>query len=431
PGPADSGADQPSVPTDRRMHYPGYQGEPADESDQDSMSSIFRRAKHPVDTSGQPAGGSGVSAGGPDVPAGTSDGPEALGTPPHQTDSTREPATTAVRPQAGVIQPTYGERAAGGVTVRPPRAQDVDRRAERRAERLIAGWFLISVIGTVGFVVTNFVGDKYKAYYTPSLGAALGLAVGGLGIGLILWAKRLMPHEQAVQERHAFASSKEEIAVTEEEIAAGFADTGLARYPLLRRTLLGAGTVLGGLIVVPLLNLTNTKPGKKLDHTSWVKGARLVTEDGRYVKLGDVAIGGIETVFPAVPVTESDGTVAYQPKTDVQTKADSTTLLIRLPPGVDRPRKGREDWGVDGHVAYSKICTHAGCPVSLYEQQTHHLLCPCHQSVFDVRDGCRAIFGPASRSLPQLAIAADKDGFLYARDGDYHEPVGAAFWERS
>ncbi|EIV96515.1 ubiquinol-cytochrome c reductase iron-sulfur subunit [Frankia sp. QA3] len=435
PGPAGSGGgDQPGDSAQERVHYAGYQGEPADKSDQDSMSSIFKRAKHPVDTSGAPAGGSGISAGGPDVPAGTSDGPEALGTPPHQTDSTRDPETTVIRAgDAGVAQPTYGERAGGGggVTVRPPRAEDVDRRAERRAERLIAFWFLISVVGTVGFVITNFVGDKHKAYYTPSLGSALGLAVGGLGIGMILWAKRLMPHEQAVQERHEFTSSKEDIAVTEAEIAAGFADTGLARFPLLRRTLLGAGTVLGGLIVVPLLNLTNSKPGKKLDHTSWVKGARLVTEDGRLVKLGDISIGGIETVFPAIPVTESDGTTTYKPKMDLHAKADSTTILIRLPPGVDRPRKGRENWSIDGHVAYSKICSHAGCPVSLYEQQTHHLLCPCHQSVFDVLDGCRAIFGPASRSLPQLAITADDDGFLYARNGDYDEPVGAAFWERS
>jgi ubiquinol-cytochrome c reductase iron-sulfur subunit len=263
------------------------------------------------------------------------------------------------------------------------------------------------------------------------MGVALALAVGGLGFGLILWAKRLMPHEQAVQERHPFASPDEEVAVTEEEVALGFADTGLGRHPMVRRSLLGAGTVLGGLLVVPLLNLTNSKPGKKLDHTHWVKGARLVTGEGRYVKLGDLAIGSIETVFPAIPVTEADGRIAYDPQVDVHAKADSATILIRLAPGENSPRPGRENWEVNGHVAYSKICTHAGCPVSLYEQQTHHLLCPCHQSVFNVLDGCRAIFGPASRSLPQLALAVDNEGYFIARDGDYTEPVGAAFWERS
>jgi ubiquinol-cytochrome c reductase iron-sulfur subunit len=381
--------------------------------------SIFDRVKHPVTTSGGAAAESGASAGGTAIRQGHADGPERLGTPPNQTDSASKPSHTVVVPG----QP-------GGVGVPGRRAEDLDVRAARRAERLVAFWFTLSVLGTVGFVVTNFVGDKHAEYYTPALGAALGIALGGLGIGVILWAKRLLPHEQAVQPRHDFRSSDEEIAATEETFREGFADTGLAKRPLLRRSLLGAGTALGGLVVVPLLNLTNAKPGKKLNTTEWVKNARLVTAEGTYVKLGDVAIGSIETVFPAVPVPAADGSVTYQPRTDVHSKADSTTILIRLAPGENRPRPGREDWAVDDHVAYSKICTHAGCPVSLYEQQTHHLLCPCHQSVFDVLDGCRAIFGPASRSLPQLAIAADDEGFLYARDGDYAEPVGAAFWER-
>ncbi len=392
--------------SEEREHGPGEQ-----EPGQGTAKSIFERAKHPVKPSGEPSGASPVRAG--------AEGTEQLVTPPNQTDSTQAtPHTVVVPPPRGVGQ-------------RVPRAEDVDKRAERRAERLVAFWFTVSVVGTIGFVVINFVGDKHAEYYTPCLGAALGMALGGIGIGVILWAKRLMPHEEAVQERHPFTSPPEETAATEETVALGWADAGLARRPLVRRTLLGAGTVLGGLVVVPLLNLTNSKPGKQLDHTHWVKGARLVNDEGNYVKAGDVAIGGIATVFPAVPVTEADGSVRYERMTDVHAKADSTTILIRLAPGENRPRPGREDWAVDGHVAYSKICTHAGCPVSLYEQQTHHLLCPCHQSVFDVLDGCRAIFGPASRSLPQLAIAVDGEGYLIARDGDYTEPVGAAFWERS
>ncbi len=371
---------------------------------------------------------------GPDVPAesgsifdrakpeprqGHDDGPERLGTPPHQTDSTREGST--------VLLAEPGERSAA---VPPAHAEEIDRRAERRAERLVAFWFMVSIVGTIGFVVTNFVGDKHAEYYTPCMGTALSLAMGGIGFGVILWAKRLMPHEEAVQERHPFASSDAEIAVTEETVALGFADTGLARRPLLRRTMLGAGTVLGALLVVPLLNLTNRKPGAQLKRSHWVKGARLVNGEGNPVRVGDIAIGGIETVFPAVPVTEADGSVRFEPQLSLHEKADSVTILIRLAPGENRPRPGRENWAYDGHVAYSKICTHAGCPVSLYEAQTHHLLCPCHQSVFNVLDGCRAIFGPASRSLPQLAIGIDDDGYFIARDGDYTEPVGPAFWER-
>ncbi len=386
----------------------------------DTGGSIFDRAKHPVKPSGEPAPGSDISAGGPELRQGRDDGPERLGTPPHQTDSTRAQST--------VLLAEPHERAVG---VSPAHAEEIDRRAERRAERLAAFWFVVSIVGTLGFVVINFVGDKHAEYYTPSMGVALALAVGGIGFGVILWAKRLMPHEEAVQERHPFRSADEEIATTEETVALGYADTALARRPLVRRTLLGAGTVLGALLVVPLLNLTNRKPGKQLDHTHWMKGARLVTGEGNPVKLGDMAIGGIETVFPAIPVTEADGTVRYEPQLTLHDKADSATVLIRLGPDENRPRPGRENWAYDGHVAYSKICTHAGCPVSLYETQTHHLLCPCHQSVFDVLDGCRAIFGPASRSLPQLALGVDKDGYFIARDGDYAEPIGPAFWERS
>nr|MDT0665626.1 hypothetical protein [Micromonospora sp. DSM 115978] len=207
-------------------------------------------------TSGEPAGDSGVSAGGPPVAQGKDDGPERLATPPNQTDSASEPSHTVVVP------PTPG-----GGKVPGPHAEELDERAARRAERLIAFWFTLSVFGTVGFVVANFVGDKHAQYYTPALGAAMGIALGGLGIGLILWAKRLMPHLQAEQPRHEFTSSEAEIAATEETVAQGFADTGLAKRPLLRRTLLGASTALGGLAVVPLLNLTNAKPGKQLDKT--------------------------------------------------------------------------------------------------------------------------------------------------------------------
>jgi len=368
--------------------------------------SIFDRLKVPREPVGEP------------LPQGHDDGPEMLSTPPHQTDSSAKPATEVLLPPSAGAAPV------------PPHPAAVDRRAERRAERLIASLMLVSVVGTVGFVITNFVGDKHQSYYTPAMGMALALALGGIGTGIILWAKRLMPHVEAVQERHPFTSPPEEISAAEEELRISFEDTGLARFPLLRRSMLGALTVFGAVAVVPLLNLTNSKPGTKLQKTSWVKGARLVTEEGNFVKLGDLSIGAIETVFPAVPVTTAAGGTRYEPKTSTQEKATSTTIIIRLPPGVDKPRKGRENWAVDGHVVYSKICTHAGCPVSLYEQQTHHLLCPCHQSVFNVPDGCRAIFGPASRSLPQLPISVDADGYFVAQS-PYHEAVGPAFWERS
>ena len=85
--------------------------------------------------------------------------------------------------------------------------------------------------------------------------------------------------------------------------------------------------------------------------------------------------------------------------------------------------------GTGLRIAYSKICTHVGCPVGLYQADTHELLCPCHQSTFDVLDGARPRFGPATRSLPQLPLAVDGDGFLTAQS-DFTEPVGPGFWNR-
>ena len=112
----------------------------------------------------------------------------------------------------------------------------------------------------------------------------------------------------------------------------------------------------------------------------------------------------------------------------LEAKAKAAVILIRLNPDDIKVQKAK-DWGVDGIVAYSKICTHVGCPVGLYEQQTHHLLCPCHQSTFDLTEDCKVIFGPAKRPLPQLQITVDDEGYLVAPEG-FHEAVGPSFWER-
>jgi ubiquinol-cytochrome c reductase iron-sulfur subunit len=106
------------------------------------------------------------------------------------------------------------------------------------------------------------------------------------------------------------------------------------------------------------------------------------------------------------------------------------TMLIRpqATPFVTKP--GRGSWTPDEYVAYSKVCTHAGCPVGLYQEQLKQLLCPCHQSLFNVTEGARPVFGPAPRPLPQLPLMIDDNGFLVAQSG-YHEPIGPGFWERS
>jgi ubiquinol-cytochrome c reductase iron-sulfur subunit len=152
----------------------------------------------------------------------------------------------------------------------------------------------------------------------------------------------------------------------------------------------------------------------------WRRGTRLTIDpSGRPIKAADVTIG---SVFHVIPDKLDE---AEHPLNE---KAKAVVLLIRMDPRDIKSEQG-EGWSYDGIVAFSKICTHVGCPVALYEQQTHHILCPCHQSTFDAADGAKVVFGPAHRPLPQLPITVDDEGYLVAQDG-FSEPIGPSFWER-
>lgn len=306
-----------------------------------------------------------------------------------------------------------------------PDREEVDRRSYRRGVRLVTFWFALAGVAAVAFIVLNFAGDVHKEYYTPVLGICIGVAMAGLGFGLVVWNKRLMPDEEAVQERHPLHSSPDDVVAFEEDFARGYQETGVGRHKVLRRTLLAAAGLLGLAPLAMIFNL-GPIPHGELQVTRWTRGARLATRDGVALRLGDLPIGGIATVYPAIP----DQNGKFVALTDNQTAADSTVMLIRLRPGEDQPVPGRETWSVEGHVAYSKICTHAGCPVGLYERTTQHLLCPCHQSTFLVTQHCLPIFGPAARPLPQLPIAVDADGYFIAQS-DFTEPVGPSWWSRT
>jgi ubiquinol-cytochrome c reductase iron-sulfur subunit len=248
-----------------------------------------------------------------------------------------------------------------------------------------------------------------------ALGGGLAVALLAVGAGFVIWAKKLLPHDKAVQERHEHHSPEEEELAAEETFFKGFASTGLATRKILRRSLLGAVAILP-LPAVVLLKDLGPLPTKKLRHSGWKAGDRLVDATTKEpVKLGDLEIGGIKTVMPAG--FSSPDEMALAP-----------TMLIRFGPDEIRSKK-ESSWGKNDHVAYSKICTHAGCPISLYEQQTHHLLCPCHQSTFDMANDANVIFGPAARRLPQLRLDIDADGYFVAA-ADYDQPVGPSFWER-
>ena len=271
--------------------------------------------------------------------------------------------------------------------------------------RIVAGLLLATTAAALGLVVVYVRGGQ------PQLeGALLLVALGSLGIAVVWWATRLMPDEEAVEPRPTIASSEEprrEFYSTLLEGAEGF--TGRRR--LLQLLGVAAGS-LGLAALFPLRSLGPT-PGRALFETSWRRGSRVVTSDGRPVPASEMEIGSILTVFPAGHEHEDD----------------AATVLIRVDAAELEPDPGRADWSPGGHVAYSKLCTHVGCPVGLYRETTHELLCPCHQSTFDVLRGAAVTFGPATRPLPQLPLAIDGDGYLIASEG-YDEPVGPIFWNR-
>jgi len=328
----------------------------------------------------------------------------------------------------GTVEVTsHGEHPVGDAVVDTHLGYHEDLRNDparaKRAERQVAALFLLSVVGVVGFCVSYVwapfefsTTDMGYKWHTPLLGGFMGLALLGVGAGAVHWAKTLMVDDEAIQERHILASDPEDRAEAARLIKAGYEETGLPRRSLLRNSLLLGGVALA-ILPLPLVFSLGRYQHKEreLAKTGWRKGSRLLDELGRPVKLGDLEVGGVKSIFPDVP--------------GGRRMADSSAIIIRMLPEDLKVRESRKDWVVDGHVVYSTICTHLGCPVKLYEQQTHHLFCPCHQSTFDAADRAKVLFGPAARGLPQLAITVDDEGYFVAQ-GDFNEPVGPSYWER-
>jgi len=320
-----------------------------------------------------------------------------------------------------------------------PRPTDVDPAAEKRAERQVAGFFLLAAVLSVLFGVAYFttkIGDHPTVFLdlgasTLFLGLTLGLALLCIGIGAIQWARKLMADEEIVEYRHSAASSEED---REEAIAAfqaGVEESGIGRRSLVRNSLLIGMGALGIPAIVSLRDL-GPLPGNALYHTVWAKGMRVVQDVGfNPIKPSDMVVGQLVNAEPAVFSPENkgpDGEPEFTGTKLLDATAKAAVILVRMDPDDIKDKKSA-NWGVNGILCFSKICTHVGCPISLWEHQTHHLLCPCHQSTFDLADGGKVVFGPAARSLPQLPITLDSEGYLVAQS-DFHEPVGPSFWER-
>jgi ubiquinol-cytochrome c reductase iron-sulfur subunit len=325
-----------------------------------------------------------------------------------------------------------------GLPEHEPRPTDVDEASERRAERQVAALFGLSAVFTLLFCVSYFVfkvGDNPSVIFgfgasNLALGGTLGMALLLIGIGTIQWARKLMADNEIVEYRHPGGSSPEDREATVAILRGGAEESGIGRRPLVRNSLLGAVTLLGLPAIIALRDL-GPLPGDKLYHTIWKKGMRVVQDiDGTPIKPEDMEIGQLVNGEPEIFFEENaEGEpVVEGVKLQVE-KAKAAVIIVKMQPDDITPAKGRENWGVDGILCFSKICTHVGCPISLWEQQTHHLLCPCHQSTFDLSDNGRVIFGPAARAVPQLPLSLDEEGYLIATS-DFTEPVGPSFWER-
>jgi len=309
------------------------------------------------------------------------------------------------------------------------RVTDTDPAKERAASRRVSGFFLLSIIGSIFAVVAYIVfpiipGDATSVRLnTLFLGLGITLALFPLGLGAIYWAKTLMRGDEMVESRHSTRGTDETRAAAVEVFRLGNEESGFGRRSLIRNSLIGALALSPIPAVVMFRDLApSDDPVEKFKETLWAKNTRLMRDpSGTPIKAADVTIGSVFHVIPE-GLDESEH--------PLEEKAKAAVLLMRLNPDDLIEEEGRKDWSYQGIVAYSKICTHVGCPVALYEQHTHHLLCPCHQSTFDVTNHCEVIFGPAKRPLPQLPIAVDAEGYLVAQS-DFTEPVGPSFWERS
>ena len=318
-----------------------------------------------------------------------------------------------------------------------PAAEDVDERlsdaeprAGQRATRELSGalavaalFVVASVVFYIGFADTadgsaNNLGDLKASNLV--LGLSLGVGLLFAGVAAVRWSRVLPTGNRIVEVRDAFDAGGR----PQEGSGDGPADRSLGRRRLIRNSVLGA------LALLPLPAVL-TRRGVYPDantaraQTAWAPGVRLLTDRTFLpIRASDLQVGEMVSVMPAGFLDLPETGPAR-----LNERAKSPVVLVRMRPEDLTPTEGRENWHVDGIIAYSKICTHVGCPVSLYERTTHHLLCPCHQATFDLSDNGAVVFGPATRALPQLPITVDDDGFLVARS-DFGEAVGPSYWER-
>ncbi|GAB3716165.1 cytochrome bc1 complex Rieske iron-sulfur subunit [Nocardiopsis nanhaiensis] len=323
---------------------------------------------------------------------------------------------------------------------------------QRRGEKVASFWFILAFLGGVGFIVSYFLfppnaagepaiaDPQISQYSNMLLGGTLTVALFGIGAGMTEWARNIMPHYEVASPYDDLPSDEEEKSSFSEFFMKSADESGFTKRPLMRRTLLLAMLPLG-IAPVVLMRDTGPVPGDKLMQTPWVDGMRMHVEGThREIRVEDLENdpNGMISALPALPDDYYPDAEFHPHGISINDQAKSVIMLIKVPDGdwkdgMNEPvREGSDEthmnWTHQGIVAYSKICTHVGCPAALYERTTHRILCPCHQSTFDAVDAAKVVFGPAHRALPQLPIGVDDEGYLVAR-GDFNEPAGPTFWE--
>ncbi|MBW0018191.1 MAG: ubiquinol-cytochrome c reductase iron-sulfur subunit [Mycobacterium sp.] len=354
------------------------------------------------------------------------------------------------------------------IAYKEPRWPIEGTKAEKRAARGVALWLLLGgAFGLALLVVFLFWPWQYKpredpgnflySLATPLYGTTFGLSILAIAIGAVLYQKRFIPEEISIQDRHDGASRE----IDRKTVVANLTDA-LEGSTIKRRKLIGASlgiglgafglstlvAIAGGLIKNPWKPVVPTADGLKavLWTSGWTpryKGETIYlaratgAHDGPpFIKMRpeDLDAGGMETVFPWRE-SDGDGTTveSHEKLSAIAMGIRNPVMLIRIKPsdlGRVVKRQGQESFNYGEFFAFTKVCSHLGCPSSLYEQQSYRILCPCHQSQFDALHFAKPIFGPAARALAQLPLTIDPNGYLVA-NGDFIEPVGPAFWERT
>ncbi len=348
------------------------------------------------------------------------------------------------------------------IVFKEPRWPVEGTRAEKRAERAVAYWMLLGGVSGLAlllvFLFWPWQWDPDSLMYnlaTPLYGLTFGLSILAIGIGAVLFQKKFIPEEITIQDRHDGASSEFDRKTVVANLTDALEGSTIKRRKMIGASLglgmgaFGLGTLVafaGGLIKNPWKPVVQTAEGKKA--VLWTSGwtprfagetvylARATGDShSPFVKMRpeDIDAGGMETVFPWRE-TDGDGTTteSHHNLSKILMGVRNPVMLIRIKTQDAHKvvkRQGQESFNFGDLFAYTKVCSHLGCPSSLYEQQTYRILCPCHQSQFDALHFAKPVFGPAARALAQLPITVNTDGYLVA-NGDFIEPVGPAFWER-